>query len=236
MNRAGTRDWPWSEIVGGVFLVLALTLAWKYVPLGDWTTSLMDRIEGMGAWGYVAFYVIYVVAALVGIPRTPLNVGAGIVFSFSSALTLVLAASATGNVLTFQIARHFVRQWVAKRVENIPNADRIMEAVEREGFKLVFLLRLNPFVPAVLKGYGFGTTRLSFATYIVASVLGSLPILAAHVYLGVLGGEVMINSEQHPAQWRLALMLGGGVVSVILIVLISWYAHRAIHSRQLQST
>lgn len=235
MNSNDRSDWPWSKIALTLAVILALTAGWKFLPMHEWSQSAIEWVEGLGVWGYLAFVVIYLVGALIGFPRTPLNVGAGIIFGFGAGLCTVALSSAAANFMTFEIARHVAHDWVCRRISKIPNAQKIMEAVEREGFKMVFLLRMNPFIPAVLKGYGFGTTNLKFPTYMAASVLGSLPILTAHVYLGHLGGAAMMSSAEQPEQWRSIVMVGGGIVSVIGVAVISWYAHRALHKHELEA-
>lgn len=234
MSNATKQSWPWGKILVGVALLLALTVMWKFLPMNEWARAAIDWIDGLGPWGYLAFYGLYVVAALVGVPRTPLNVGAGFIFSFLGALAVVMLASATCNIATFEIARHVARDWVNRRIEKVPNARKIMDAVEREGFKMVFLIRLNPFIPAVIKGYGFGTTNLRLRPYLIASVLGSLPIIAMHIYLGYLGGEAMMSSAEQPEKWRNIILVGGAIVSAIGVAVISWYAHRALHNKHLE--
>lgn len=212
-------------------VVAAIVLGWKLLPLEAWARSFLASVESMGAWSPLVFGLVYVVASLLGVPRTPFNVGAGVIFPFPLALLVVLASAAVTYVLTFSIARHLAADWVARKIDAVPNARRIMEAVEQEGFKLVLLLRMNPFVPAVIKGYGFGTTSIGMAPYLVASVLGFLPIACAHVYLGWIGGEAMMSRSAMPETWTRIVMIGGAVVSLLLVALVTWFANRALQRR-----
>jgi uncharacterized membrane protein YdjX (TVP38/TMEM64 family) len=106
-----------------------------------------------------------------------------------------------------------------------------MAAVEEEGLKLVILLRLNPFIPAVLKGYGFGTTRIGLATYLLGSFAGFVPIAAAHVYLGYIGGTVMLSGEELPEGMNRMLLIGGLATSLILIAVLILMSRKALHKR-----
>lgn len=218
----------------GQFVALATALlaisflAWKLLPLEERFKWMITTISDMGAAGMLVFVVLYVVTACIGFPRTPFNVGAGIMFSYPVALALVLLSDIAIFVLTFQISRRFARDWVLRRLDNIPHFKDVMKAVEEEGFKLVVLLRMNPFVPGIVKGYGFGTTSLPFRTYIAGSIVGALPLAAAYVYLGWLGGEAMMHSEGHPSEWRSAILIGGGILSLAIIGLVTWYGRRAL--------
>lgn len=230
-TRAASLHSLWKPLALAALTVAAVALAWKALPVTLWIRAFLGSVSDLGFWGPLAYGFVYVVASLLGMPRTPLNIGAGIVFSFPVALVVVLVCATITFVLTFEIARHVASDWVARKIDAVPNARRIMEAVEREGFKLVLLLRMNPFLPAVVKGYGFGTTSLPMSTYLVASILGFLPIGVAHVYLGWLGGAAMMVSSAQPAAWRSALLIGGGLVSLLLIVFVTWFANRALNKR-----
>lgn len=229
--RAETLQSLWKPLALGVLTVAAIAILWKALPVTLWVRGLLDGVSQLGIWGPLAYGFIYVAASLLGVPRTPLNVGAGIVFSLPVALGVVLVCATITFVLTFEIARHVASDWVARKIDKVPNARRIMDAVEREGFKLVLLLRMNPFLPAVIKGYGFGTTSLKMRTYLPASILGFLPIGVAHVFLGWLGGTAMMVSSSQPPAWRYGLLIGGGLVSLLLIVFVTWFANRALNKR-----
>ncbi len=223
---------PAWKYFGSLFAAaVILWLAWELLPVLDWARTLTEYVSQLGFWGPVIFWAIYVLAAVVGVPRTPLNVGAGIIFSYPVALAVVLISAFTAFLATFEIARHFARDWVMKKVKQFPLAQQIMELVEAEPFKMVFLVRINPFVPAALKGYGFGTTAMPLRTYLLASMLGFLPIAAAHVYLGWLGGIAMMQSEQHPDGMKSIILVGGAIVSIALVAVMSWYGQRSLKKR-----
>ena len=60
------------------------------------------------------------------------------------------------------------------------------EAVGREGFKIVALLRLSPLFPFSVLNYALGLTRVRLRDFVLASWLGMLPGTALYVYLGSL--------------------------------------------------
>lgn len=216
--------------IGAALLVISF-LAWKLLPLDDWFKWMLETITDMGAKGMLFFVVLYVVTAVIGFPRIPFNVGAGIMFSYPVGLALVLISDIAIFILTFQISRRFARDWVLQRLQSVPNVEKVLRAVEEEGLKLVVLLRMNPFLPGIVKGYGFGTTNLPFRTYIVGSIIGAIPLAAAYVYLGWLGGEAMMDSGSHPSEWQVAFLVGGAVVSFGIIGLVSWYGRRALQKQ-----
>lgn len=221
----------WLLLFMIVGVPLLLVVLWKLLPMNEYLRQAIDWIASTGWRGMAAFYLIYVVAAMVGIPRTPMHIAAGAVFSFPVAMMLVLASAASSNVATFTVARTVARDWVNRQIAQSPKVKQLLDLVEEEGFKLVLLIRMNPLIPGVLKGYGFGTTNISFRTYMAASVLGFLPIGLAHVYLGWAGGEAMLNENSSMTDVERWLLIGGVAVSVILVGGIYAYGKRALNRR-----
>ena len=228
-----------SAALGGskvrlLLFVFALGLpvaAWHAFPVAQWATRLSERAVDLGTLGIAAFALGYVVVACLGFPRTLLNLAAGMVFSLPAAMGVVFIASTATYCCTFTIARHLARDWVKRKIHDVPNGTTLLKAAEREGFKLVLLTRMNPLIPAVLNGYGFGTTGMSLGSYLLASMLGSLPIVAAQVYLGWVGGAAMVTGDQRMGNLQLAIVAIGAVASALLAAGIAVFAHRAIRSR-----
>ena len=218
----------WFFVVG---LPLALVGVWQLLPMADYLHATVRWIAATGLVGIAMFWLVYVLAAAVGIPRTPLHVAAGVVFSFPVAMAVVLAGAVSAQALTFTIARTVARDWVMRRIADAPRVRQLLALVEEEPFKIVFLVRLNLFIPGVLKGYGFGTTGVPFGTYLAASALGFLPVGLAHVYLGWAGGEAVLSDGAGLGELEKWLLAGGVVVSVLLVLAIYAYGRRALNKR-----
>lgn len=227
---AGTSDRLlfWFFVVG---LPLALVGLWQVLPMDEYLRSTVRWIAATGLIGIAVFWVVYVLAAALGIPRTPMHVAAGVIFSFPVAMAVVLAGAVSAQALTFTIARTVAREWVMRRLAQSPRVRQLLDLVEEEPFKIVFLVRLNLFIPGVLKGYGFGTTNVPFRTYLLASALGFLPVGLAHVYLGWAGGEAMLAEGAGLGEAEKWLLAGGVVVSVLLVIAIYIYGRRALNKR-----
>lgn len=228
LRNSGSTAWRWLLIIAVV--TGSLILLWKLLPVEDYLRASIGWIDEQGSAAVVAFYFVYVAAALTGIPRTILNIAAGVLFSYPVALATVLVAAATAYLSTFYLARTFLSDWVRQRVGSSESVQRVLKLVEEEGFKLVFLMRVNPFIPGVVKGYGLGTTDIRFATYFPASLLGFLPIALVHVYVGWAGGAAMLYDagESSPLhQW----LLYGGIAASLILVAIVYFSYRAMNRR-----
>jgi hypothetical protein len=64
-------------------------------------------------------------------------------------------------------------------------------ALRREGWRLVFVLRLSPCVPFVVVNYALGLTSISFLEYSLASAVSIIPFVLISVYLGLASGTAL---------------------------------------------
>jgi uncharacterized membrane protein YdjX (TVP38/TMEM64 family) len=55
-----------------------------------------------------------------------------------------------------------------RRAEKSPKFLAVEEAIHEQGFKLVFLLRLSPFIPFNVLNYLMGVTSVKFWDYLFA--------------------------------------------------------------------
>ncbi len=196
----------------------------------DIAIDLITRIRAYGAIAPVVYSCVYLIAAVAGFPRTLLTIVAGIVFEPVVAFVVVMVSIMAVFMCTFLIARYFAADWVTSRLEKIPVAKRLMSAVEQHGFRMLVLMRLNPFVPGIVNGYGFGMTSIKPLPYFVASVVGQLPLILIYVYLGWAGGEAILHAGAEAETMRYGTLLFGVTLSLLMLIAIAWYGRRMIDS------
>src|SRR5262245_10692887 len=113
----------------------------------------------LGAVGWGAFAVAFVIGAMVFAPRPPMCVVSGSEFGFS-AIPVVLHAGTLGSVLVFLLYRYLLRSRFVKMTEGRPVWKVVIEAIDEEGWRLVGLLRLASLVPGTATNYLLGVTRI----------------------------------------------------------------------------
>src|SRR3990167_1956920 len=131
-------------IVAAVASLLAA--AW-WLPIGSWTTRLAEQARGTGPTGVAVFGAAYVVSTVALLPGSILTLAAGFAYGPVWGLAIASPASVAGATCAYLLGRTLLRDWAAKKVGGSPRAQAIDEAIEREGFKLVLLLRLSPLFP-----------------------------------------------------------------------------------------
>ena len=218
-----------ATIVIGLVVSALIALA-VLLPAKELAIELIDWVRGLGALGPAVFFLAYLTASILGFSRTALNIVAGTLFDPVIAVATVVGAAVVAFLSTYSIARYFAADWVAARLKRYRVAKNLMSAVEANGFRLLILMRMNPFVPGFVNGYGFGLTSIRLIPYLVASVIGALPLILINVYLGWAGGEAMLRSDGQPSAVQSGTLAFGVVLSLVLLVAIGWYGKRVLQT------
>jgi len=212
---------------------VAMIAAAYFFPVQETIRHLLFWISSLGWAGYLAYFLIYVLASICLIPGSILTLGAGFLFGLAKGSLLVSLSSTAGAAAAFLVGRYFVRERMAARVGGNPRLESMDRAIGQEGWKIVLLLRLSPLFPFVLLNYAFSLTRVSFRSYVLASWLGMLPATLMYVYFGSLAQELAQiggKSEQRSiAEWTL---YGVGLLTTAAVALyITHLAKNALEKR-----
>jgi uncharacterized membrane protein YdjX (TVP38/TMEM64 family) len=96
------------------------------------------------------------------------------------------------------------------------------QAVEEQGFNIVFLARLSPLLPFGVLNYAFGATKISFGRYALATWLGMLPGTLMYCYLGSAAKQLSDlaagNAAAGPMQQALFFLGLAATVAVTVVV------------------
>ena len=226
--EASTGGLPFRQLaIGAVALAAIIGLArvgGQYVP------AFTQWVEGLGAWGPIAFIVGYAAAVTAFVPGAVLTLAGGAIFGVIEGSLYVFIAATLGSTLAFLVARYVARDSIEARVVSNPRFAAIDKAVAAEGLKIVFLLRLSPVFPFNLLNYALGLTRVSLRDYALSS-FGMLPGTVAYVYAGKVIGDVAsvvggAEVETGPAQY--AVLALGLVATFAVSIIVARIARRAL--------
>ena len=214
-----------------------LVVAGVLLPVEDWIVSLATSAREAGTVGVIIFFVAYVVAAVALLPGSLLTLAAGFVYGPGVGLLVASPASVTAATLAFLLGRTALRDRIERKVRQSRKAELIQQAVGREGFKLVLLLRLSPLIPFNLLNYALGLSPVRLTTYVLASMVGMLPGTALYVYLGSLAPAAAQLSAAGDAGGSLtAAFYVGGLVATVLVVVFATRAAKRALAAELQET
>lgn len=220
--------WRVAALLAGMALVVLLF--WK-LPVRQWLESFLFWVRTQGAWGTLIYGILYALGAVLMVPGSALTAGAGLLYGTLIGVLIVSPASVLGATLSFLIARYFARNWVERKLQAYPRFAAIDAAVERQGFKIILLVRLQPVLPFVLLNYALGLTRVRLADYIVASWIGMLPATIVYVYLGSALHSISElfsgGTLKHNLVW-VVLFWGGLAAGVLLLWIFTRVARQAL--------
>jgi uncharacterized membrane protein YdjX (TVP38/TMEM64 family) len=223
-----------SRIVATVLAVAAVY--WLGRSAGGHVAHFSLWVEGLGAWGPAVFVAGYVVATVAFVPGVLLTLAAGALFGLVRGTLYVMLAATLGACAAFAVGRHLARDWVARRLAANPRFRAIDRAVERNGLKVVFLLRLSPAFPFNALNYALGLTAVGFRDYALGCA-GMLPGTLLYVYYGKLAGDVASaaagTSERGPFGY--ALLALGLAATVAVTALLTRAARDALRETEIET-
>ncbi|MCB1734697.1 MAG: TVP38/TMEM64 family protein [Gammaproteobacteria bacterium] len=192
----------WLRMILVLALVALMGLAWTQRELFDIDT-IRAWLSVWPDWAPALFMLIYAVLTVLMVPGTALTLAGGAVFGLAMGTIFNLFGATLGAALAFLVARHLAGGLVRRRVGG--RMLKLIEGVEREGWRFVVFTRLVPLFPFVLLNYGFGLTRIPFGQYLAATLIAMLPGAFAYTWLGHAGGEALRGDKGAITQALLAL-------------------------------
>jgi len=172
-----------------------------------------ERVVQFGPLGPVYFFCVYVLAECMGIPATPLTLSSGLLFGLPLGAALVLSAGTLAACIGFALSRTLLRPQISKMAANSTVFKNVNLAIEREGFKIILLIRLSPLLPFSLCTYFLGLSNVSFIDFLAATFLGFMPGSFSLVYLATTARGYLGSAGSAGSSWY-------GCAAALLVTLI----------------
>jgi len=157
--------------------------------------QVVQTVDSMGSLGVIYFGVAYTIAEVLAIPAIPLTASAGYLFGPVEGTSVVLVSASIAAATSFVIGRTLLRTYVEGVLEDYPKFAKIDRAIGKEGFKLMFLLRLSPIFPFALSNYLYGASSINFSSFFFGTLFGFAPGTLAYVYTGYVGKALTDGAE-----------------------------------------
>jgi uncharacterized membrane protein YdjX (TVP38/TMEM64 family) len=120
-------------------------------------------------------------------PIVPFIVVAGtnvIVFGFWEGFTINYSMNVLAATAAFLFARYIGRDWVQSKAQKNKLIQTFNESTKKHGFWYILLARCIVIVPGTVINYGSALSVISFRQYILATVIGNLPIIFLESLIG----------------------------------------------------
>lgn len=133
--------------------------------------------------------VVDVLAEILAIPAVPiLTASSGYLFGLLPGTATCLLSAVIAASISFVIGRTCLRGYVESILADNPKFRAMDRAIDKGGFKLMFITRLSPLFPFALSNYLFGASSIQFPNYFFGTLFGFFPGTFAYVYAGSVGG------------------------------------------------
>ena len=141
----------------------------------------------------------------------------------------VWLGTSVGAALAFLLGRYVFKQCARDLAERYATFKALSKAIETEGMKLTFLLRLCPLVPFVVLNYLMGVTGLRLTHFMLGS-LGMLPGTVVYVLLGTTISDLAdaASGDEHVGKISLVLAIVGSIMALGGIIWVSVVARRKL--------
>ncbi len=158
----------------------------------------------------LAYMIAFSILPTFFAPVTPMAIAAGFVFGLQKGLTYTALSAFINSSLTFFLSKYFASELVEKI--SIKNHKEIYEKIksltrDRDGFSLMAVLRLLPFVPYTFLNYMGGALGYKYIVFILSSMIGITPGMYLYVNIGA-------NAENYKS-WKF--------IFAIAMLLIFWF-------------
>lgn len=136
--------------------------------------------KGLASLAYIGVYIIK--PFFVFIPTNILAVFSGILFGPVYGFIFTMIGFFISGTIAFFVSRYLGRDFVNGIIGN--KLLKLDNNMEKNGFRILFLLRLPPILPYDPLSYACGLTKIRYKDFIIASLIGVLPETMCYSIIG----------------------------------------------------
>jgi uncharacterized membrane protein YdjX (TVP38/TMEM64 family) len=196
-------------------VVIVAVLA-RVFPVIEFITRAQRTIGAMEVWGGVLYPLFYGACNVLLLPAGVVAIGSGLFFGLWWGFLINLVGNVAGAAAAFFISRKIGRNWFKRKFLQQRRWVALDGAIERHGWKIIFLSQVHPLFPTSLLNYLYGVTRIRFGTCLLWIALGQAPGLFLYAYLGTLAqlGLRVWRGQNHPYWYEYIWWIGGLALTV----------------------
>lgn len=162
--------------------------------------SVQNKLTGFGIITPILFIVLYTIRPLLFFPASIMTLTSVFVFGPYGGFVVSYIGETCSACLTFYIGKYFGEELgITQKVSKT----KVGHYLEGNAFLSVFILRIVPIFPFDVVNYASGIAKIPFKKYILATLLGVLPGIAAFIFLG----DSLLHTEQLPLAITLSILL-----------------------------
>lgn len=166
-----------------IILILAfVVITNKYIGNNVDIYTIKEYVKTFGVLAPLIYIVMFSLVPLTFFPDSVLAISAGLIFGFSKGYIYTTIGALIGASIAFFIARYLGKEIIKKKSSD--KLEKIERLIEKNGFYIIFLLRLIPLFPFDVISYGAGITNVKYKDFILATLFGTIPGIAVFTNIG----------------------------------------------------
>ena len=181
--------------------------------------SVQQTLLDLGWLGVIAYAIFVAVFQMTMLPLSPVAITGGLIFGLGRGFVGLCIGTLLGAAINFLIARYAARRPLESRLRRNEKFRLIDEAIGREGWRIVALLRLCP-IPFGFANFCYGLTAVPFWPYLITTGVAIIPGNFLFTYLGATaqeGVQVLTGAgrPRHPGEY---VLMGVGLLATFVAV------------------
>ena len=185
-------------------------------------------LQSHGAVGVLLFVVAFsVFGGLALLPTYAPSVLGGWAFGMAVGLAATLAGFVGAAAIGFAIARHLSGDRLLQVLDEYPRGQALRRALLsgslRRTLLVVALLRVPPNGPFAMTNLLLAATQVRWAPYLIGSMLGLTPRVAAAVIVGASLSQLDLRHLERGGSAYLSIG-----ISLAVVIVLGWMANRAL--------
>jgi uncharacterized membrane protein YdjX (TVP38/TMEM64 family) len=179
----------------------------------DQITAFLSTSHELTPLSFSLLALVFIASGVILLPRIVLCVLAGAAYGLV-AIPIAIPSTAIGALIAFLVARYIAADFVQRLIARRRLLQGISRAVDREGWKIIALMRLGAPVPGAFSNYLFGLTKIGWWPYTWSTFIFCIPQVVLFVGIGAAGRAAVLQDSSMVGQAMLVL----GIVTCAAIV------------------
>lgn len=183
--------------------------------------ELIEMTRNSGAYGVLVIIVLFAAGVVAAAPSALMTYATTLVFGLW-AIPISFLGAVIGLMGAFVIARLALHKQISWYCQRYPVMRGIENALDNNGFWIIFLLRQSPIIPFSAQNYMFGVLRIPASTYFVASALGIVPGTLAKVWIFDMANKAAMDPTSSTTNYVF------GAIGVIATIFVMWLIGKGV--------
>lgn len=128
-----------------------------------------------------------------------------------------MISATSGATAAYFVGKYFFRARVEEVIKrDYPTFHALDRAIERDGFRIIFFLRLSPLMPFSVGSYGMATTAVKPMGYILGTMFGIIP--GSTLYCSIGAGLASLSEPREQTVAERIFFIVGLLVTIAVVV------------------